>query len=89
MKIYLVCGTDGQYSDRSDWNVKAFAKKELADELVAKLTSVAKPLEVGYLNFSGDARKKVEAELRELDPGVGDLGWDEPAWSVEEIELVE
>lgn len=37
MKIYLVTGTSGSYSDRSDWAVKAFTSKSKADAYAAAL----------------------------------------------------
>jgi hypothetical protein len=37
MKIYVVTGTQGEYSDRSDWNVCAVRTEERAKELVSKL----------------------------------------------------
>lgn len=40
MKIYVVTGTQGEYSDRSDWNVVAVTSESRAAELVEKLTKL-------------------------------------------------
>ena len=36
MTIYVVMGSTGEYSDRTEWPVHAFEDKERAEELVAK-----------------------------------------------------
>lgn len=46
MKIYIVMGTTGEYSDRSEWPVKAFYCEKVAQDLVVAATRKAKELEV-------------------------------------------
>ncbi len=45
MKIYIVEGSTGEYSDRSEWVVCAFRSKEKAEELASKATLRAKELQ--------------------------------------------
>lgn len=46
MKIYVVFGKTGEYSDRMEWPVKAFKKKEKAERLVSEAEKHAKIIEV-------------------------------------------
>ena len=46
MKIYVVRGTTGEYSDRSEWSVVAFRTEERARERVLAATARAKEIEV-------------------------------------------
>ena len=41
MKIYIVEGSTGEYSDRHNWLVKAFLDKEKADSLCKELQEAA------------------------------------------------
>ena len=43
--IYVVMGTTGEYSDRSEWPVIAFVSEEAAKERIEKATHRAKELE--------------------------------------------
>lgn len=36
MKIYIVCGMTGEYSDSFDWNVCAYTDKNIAEEHARK-----------------------------------------------------
>ncbi len=64
MKIYVVSGSTGEYSDRSEWPVKAFASKEKAEELVAAATARAKQIEATRPSKYGLPAKG----LNEFDP---------------------
>lgn len=39
LEIYLVYGETGEYNDRQDWNVKAFADKIKAEEFKTQLNA--------------------------------------------------
>jgi hypothetical protein len=41
MNIYIVMGTTGEYSDRSEWSVVAFKDKEMAKKHVTLATEQA------------------------------------------------
>ena len=42
--VYVVFGETGEYSDRSDWPVKAYLSQQVAQELVVKATARANEL---------------------------------------------
>lgn len=52
MKIYIVGGTTGEYSDRSDWNVCAYKNEDRAEEHVRKAMLRAKELQGEYGRYS-------------------------------------
>jgi hypothetical protein len=54
MKIYIVEGSTGEYSDRQDWIVCAYQSKEKAEEHADKAEHRAKEmLPKRYSNFEG------------------------------------
>jgi hypothetical protein len=46
VKIYVVSGSTGEYSDRTDWMVRAYADEETAKAIVLEYTTKAKEIEV-------------------------------------------
>jgi hypothetical protein len=46
MKIYIVEGTTGDYSDRTDWVVCAFRSKKKAEDLAHKAMRRAKEIQI-------------------------------------------
>lgn len=42
MKVYVVTGSEGQYSDHTEWNIVAMYDEERAKELVSKLQRLSK-----------------------------------------------
>lgn len=46
MKIYVVTGTTGEYSDRSEWLVKAFTDEKKAEEFVNMASGLAREIEL-------------------------------------------
>ena len=48
MKIYVVMGTCGEYSDRSEWAVIAYYDEQKAQEHVLKASRRAKELQIAY-----------------------------------------
>lgn len=46
MKINVVIGTTGEYSDRTEWLVKAFTSSKAAQELVVNATRRANEIHV-------------------------------------------
>jgi hypothetical protein len=45
VKIFVVFGTTGEYSDRSEWLVKAYKKEKLAQEHVTNAEMRAKEIQ--------------------------------------------
>lgn len=44
MKIYVVTGSTGEYSDRTEWPVRAFRTQAQAEELVERASARAREL---------------------------------------------
>lgn len=90
MKIYIVCGTSGEYSDRSEWIVKAFFNKKRAEKLVLDANAEARKNECKWsIDRDDDYYKCVEPLKNKFDKtGNGDhSGWDRPNYYLEETIL--
>jgi hypothetical protein len=83
--IYLLMGTEGEYSDRSDWNVRAFVRREGAETLKTTLEELA--TEAYRLRSDGEytASEEVLMKIKTLDPGASE--WGLIYYDIEEIEL--
>lgn len=46
--IYIVFGATGEYSDHREWVVKAYTKKEAAEEMVTKCTEEGNRIKSKY-----------------------------------------
>ena len=74
MKIYIVTGSTGEYSDRSTWTVRAFVNYRRAKKFALNLAELAR--EHGMVNQVGrgsvwdqDAQIVLKAKIREnFDP---------------------
>ena len=68
MKIYVVMGICGQYSDRTEWTVAAYKDREMADAHADKASKISmayyKGLESRYVYNQDDLKEK----LGEVDP---------------------
>lgn len=64
MKIYLVQGTTGEYSDRTDWVVCAYRSKQKAEDHASKAMHRAMEL------FKSGWRSYNSEEVNEFDPGM-------------------
>jgi len=64
LKIYIVSGTTGEYSDRSGWLVRAVKTEKQAQTLVELCTSYAREngCDRGQDNVDWDDRDRVKAE---------------------------
>lgn len=62
--IYVVEGNCGEYSDRTNWLVKAFSQSESAIEFRDKLHNLA----VSTGAKVGSVDKDGEAKMKEIDP---------------------
>ena len=82
MKIYIVQGTTGEYSDRSDWLVCAYRFKEAAEEHASKAMRRAMQLKTleayPYMH---------QTEKNEFDPDMK-MDYTGTAYTVLKVELV-
>lgn len=61
--VYIVQGTTGEYSDRTDWLVKAFRSQTKADELCHRAQ-----LRAGEIKNSRESRYGAPKNSNEFDP---------------------
>lgn len=84
MKIYVVFGTSGEYSDRREWPVKAFKSKEQAEVLVINATQEANRI------FSANGDKYYdwdnEKDPNKYDPEM-DMDYTGASYYIAEVEL--
>ena len=50
MKVYIVFGTSGEYSDRTTWPIASYTDRNLAEEHVIKATEIAD--EIAFLHYN-------------------------------------
>lgn len=88
MKIYIVEGHTGEYSDRCDWGVKAFTLEEDAKDFVVECTKAAGEIAVRcggeYYGQVFDEAKKISPDQNYQSDNYGGTHY-----SYYEIELVE
>ena len=70
MRIYVVIGSTGEYSDRREWLVKAFPKQELAQQLVVAATREAKRLYAAYASSAYMDYHKIPKGSNPVDPSM-------------------
>lgn len=88
MKIYIVNGTTGEYSDRSEWAVEAWTTKEAAEARVRDLGDKLQASGVATLGY-GDQKRAAEEKFRtdpDGDPGFS-CDYTGTSWFVTECEL--
>lgn len=70
-KIWIVQGSTGEWSDRSEWNVKAFKDKEKAQELINLLETAYQqfPQDVQGYTRPDKQQKRLHKTMGEIDPG--------------------
>ena len=87
--IFIICGTAGMYSDRCDWNVKAFRSREKAEAYMAVLSAKNNEIESALRNadYSYAADEAMKAEMKKLDPN-GTFYWgDGVDYSIQELDF--
>jgi len=82
-KIFVVIGTTGEYSDRSEWLVLAFRDEEKAKEHVINATRRANEIQV-----TRPSQYSVAKELNEFDPNMS-MDYTGTSYSYSEVELKE
>lgn len=78
MKIFIVVGSTGEYSDYSEWNVLGFVDKLKADEMIKKLNNIIDTT-VG--------RGEIERRLKEIDP-VAFIDYTGISYRIDELEVI-
>lgn len=87
MSIWLVTGTSGQYSDRRDWNVKAFSTKEGAEQFKAYLEAADDLDQQGEdFEWFGEVHEAHVKKMQQLDKGYSE--YSETDYDIEEVEYV-
>jgi hypothetical protein len=91
MKVYVVCGSTGEYSDHTEWAVCAYEKQEMAELLVTRLTQAVGAAAVslrraGVGGLEYEARRVLEAQLQLYDPECV-IDYTGVRWWVQEVEL--
>ena len=81
MKIYLVQGTTGEYSDRKDWTVCAYRSKEKAYDHASKAMRRAMKLHyMGWKSYDNNG------EVNEFDSKM-QIDYTGTEYTTEEVEL--
>lgn len=82
--IYVVSGSTGEYSDRTEWLTRAFETEINARVYVETLTLERQKL--GERGYDWEHQRAVEAAMRALDPGFQE-DYTGTHWRVEEVAL--
>jgi hypothetical protein len=85
--IYVVLGSTGEHSDRSEWLVKAFHSQAEAESYVTFLTTKRQEVAAPKWELEWDERASVEAKMRAFDPNYAE-DYTGTSWWVSEVELV-
>jgi hypothetical protein len=86
--IYVVQGTTGEYSDRTDWMVRAYNTMEEAKEEVTRLSDLLRSLGGYKFNMDWDERDVISEVMRLTDHRFH-MDYGGTMWFVNECELVE
>lgn len=99
MKIYILQGSTGEYSDRADWIVRAYKDKEQADSDRTKADYEAAEVKNKidefesadyYYLISTERRKREESKIRKgltVDPNC-QIDYTGTTYWVKEVELI-
>lgn len=88
MKIYIVEGSTGEYSDRRNWNVIAYTNKQEAEDHAFNATKRAKEIFPFREDFWEYNRSEFPDRLKnEFDPRM-DMDYTGTDYYVTEVELV-
>lgn len=87
--VYVLFGVTGEYSDRSEWCVRAYEDKEVAEAESARLNAIATDIFKSHHKYGGAGRDQAIAER--LTPHDANAGMDYTGthYSVEAVPLVE
>jgi len=88
MKIYVVQGSTGEYSDHREWLVKAFKSQEKAQDFVSFLDSKLLELGLKYESVYTHEDMEKEEKMMEFDPQF-QFDYTGTMYSILEVELEE
>lgn len=89
MKIYVVIGVTGEYSDRTEWLVVAYKTKSLAKEHVIKATEFARKWEVQVESEDKFSYQIWKKEENPLDPIAPYMDYTGISYYYEEVNLID
>lgn len=86
-RVWLLFGVTGEYSDRSEWVVRAYASEADAKADCAALNTIAKDINAGELGWS----EREEAVAERLTPHDANASMDYTGthYSVEGVDVVD
>ena len=84
--LYIVRGSTGEWSDRSDWMVRAYFTYDEAKSEVERLTTKLDELIGGRDVVSYEARKEVTELMREFDEDFS-MDYTGTSWWIREVPL--
>lgn len=67
VRVWVVIGSTGEYSDRSEWLTRAFLTEEEAKDFVATLQK--RRAQLGEPHPEWERREDITEAMREVDPG--------------------
>lgn len=89
MKVYLLWGEQGEYSDKHSWVHSVYSDAREAARRCSELcVSVARKVDERWYEDDFEKKQKLTAEIEGLDPQVREYCYEPPTYSVEEKELV-
>jgi len=87
-KIYIVCGITGEYSDRSEWNVKAFTTVEKSSNYLEKLVTTYRSIDTTDYGYKRGNSEELEEVMLPLDPNFYE-DYTGTSYYISEVELVD
>lgn len=91
MRIWVVVGESGEYSDRREWLTKAFPTERAAQMAVTSLGEVQMEIFAPLRNdrdWTYDMEREAIAKMKIYDPAYAAVDHDGATWYVSEVELV-
>ena len=86
MKVYIVEGQTGEYSDYRNWPVKAFQDEQKAKAFTETLNAKAQALGIATTGCHWAESQKIVPQMQELDPGVS-IDYTGVSYSFYELDL--
>jgi phage host-nuclease inhibitor protein Gam len=89
MKVYLLWGEQGEYSDKSSWVHSVYADAGEAQRRCAGLLAEIGPKVTARWNEDDYGKsQELTKEIEALDPQVREYCYEPPSYSIEEKELI-
>lgn len=90
MKIYVVCGVTGEYSDRYEWLTRAFVDEKVAQLYITTLENTYRTFSQDNCGYQRETEEMEELNriMRELDPKF-DEDYTGTQWFIRDVEMSE